>query len=362
MSVITSSRDTPRSLGYSMPAEWVRHRATWLSWPHNLETWPAQLEKVRSVWVQMIQALAPSEQVSLLVNDEPTQRDVTARLKHAGVAMENVSIFRIPTIDVWMRDYGPTFVKRDAQADPLAFNDWIFNGWGGKYQAYEEDDRVAKEIASLLRIPVFEHPMVLEGGSIEVNGNGTCLTTEQCLLNKNRNPHVERGEIQHFLKGALGVSEVIWLGEGIVGDDTDGHIDDIARFVNATTVVCVLEANPRDENYAPLQENYERLKSARDQDGNRLSIVPLPSPHPVYQEGARLPASYANFYIANDLILVPVFDDPRDQEALGILQDLFPGRKIEGLRCVEVVAGLGAIHCVTQQEPAIFRSDHIPNR
>ena len=353
MSVITSSRDTPRSLGYSMPAEWVRHRATWLPWPHNLETWPNQLEKVRSVWVQMIQALAPNERVCLLVNDEPTQRDVTARLKDARVAMENVSIFQIPTVDVWMRDYGPTFVTRGVQVSPLAFNDWIFNGWGGKYKAYEEDDRVANEIASLLPIVVFEHPVVLEGGSIEVNGRGTCLTTEQCLLNNNRNPHLDREEIQQFLKDSLGVSAVVWLGEGIVGDDTDGHIDDIARFVDPTTVVCVLEENTRDENCAPLQENYERLKSARDQDGNRLTIVPLPSPNPVYYEGVRLPASYANFYIANDVVLAPIFDDPHDHEALAILQDLFPGRKIEGLRCVEVVAGLGAIHCVTQQEPTI---------
>jgi len=353
MMTAVANGETPRSLGYSMPAEWVRHRATWLSWPHNLETWPTQLEKVRSVWVQMIQALARNEQVCLLINDEQTQRDVTARLKDARVALENVSIFQIPTVDVWMRDYGPTFVKRDAQADRLAFDDWIFNGWGGKYKAYEEDDQVAKEIASLLRIPVFAHPIVLEGGSIEVNGRGTCLTTEQCLLNKNRNPHLGREEIQGFLKDALGLSEVVWLGEGIAGDDTDGHIDDIARFVNATTVVCVLEKNASDENYTPLQENYERLKSARDQDGNRLTIVPLPSPDPVYYEGVRLPASYANFYIANDVVLAPIFDDPHDHVALGILQDLFPGRKVEGLRCVEVVAGLGAIHCVTQQEPAI---------
>jgi agmatine deiminase len=347
---------TPSSLGYTMPAEWAPHRATWLSWPHNRETWPTQLETVRSVWVQMIQALSPYEQVCLLVNDEPTQRDVTARLKNAGTKMENVSILQIPTVDVWMRDYGPTFVTRDRRESPLAFNDWIFNGWGKKYQAYEEDDGIAKEIASVLKVSSFEHKMVLEGGSIEVNGSGTCLTTEQCLLNKNRNPRMSRGEIQQFLKDSLGVSDVIWLGEGIAGDDTDGHIDDIARFVNPTTVACVLESNARDENYAPLQENYERLRSARDQNGNGLSIVPLPCPSPVYYEGARLPASYANFYIANEVVLAPIFDDPHDRQALGILQDLFPDRRIVGLRCVEVVAGLGAIHCVTQQEPAIFHS------
>lgn len=353
MTVIARHGETPCSLGYSMPAEWAPHRATWLSWPHNRETWPSQLERVRSVWVEMIQALAPNEQVCLLVNDEQTRRDVETRLKNARVAIENVSIFQIPTVDVWMRDYGPTFVTRDRQESPLAFNDWIFNGWGKKYEAYEEDDWIANEIASILRISSFEHKMVLEGGSIEVNGSGTCLTTEQCLLNKNRNPHMSRGEIERFLKGSLGVRNLIWLGEGIVGDDTDGHIDDIARFVNSITAVCVVETNPMDENYALLQENYERLQSARDQNGDKLSIVPLPSPSPIYFQGRRLPASYANFYIANEIVLVPVFDDPNDSKALGVLQDLFSDRKIIGLRCTEVVAGLGAIHCVTQQEPSI---------
>ena len=301
----------------------------------------------------MIQALSPREQVYLLVNDERTQLEVTTRLKKAQAILENVSILRIPSIDVWMRDYGPTFVTRDRAESPLAFNDWIFNGWGEKYQAYEVDDRIAKEIAALLKVPVFEHKVILEGGSIEVNGAGTCLTTEQCLLNKNRNPHMSRMEIEQFLKDSLGVSQLIWLGEGIVGDDTDGHIDDIARFIDPTTVVCVLEANANDENYKPLQENQERLKAARDHNGEKLSVVPLPSPAPVGYQGARLPASYANFYIANEIVLVPIFHDPNDVKALGTLQDLFPDRKVIGLPCTAVVAGLGTIHCVTQQEPRI---------
>ena len=341
----------PASLGYFMPAEWAPHRATWLCWPHNRETWPAELEQVRNVWVQMIRALSANEQVCILVNDQETKQDVTERLRSVGAAMDQVSLLVIPTVDVWMRDYGPTFVVRNNPQTPLAFNDWIFNGWGGKYKSYENDDRVAEQIASLLGVPAFKQKIILEGGSIEVNGSGSCLTTEQCLLNKNRNPELNRGELEEILKNSLGVSHVIWLGEGIVGDDTDGHIDDIARFVNPTTVVCVLETNPRDENYAPLQENYERLQSARDEDGHRLSLISLPSPNPVFYEGNRLPASYANFYIANNLVLVPIFDDPNDRQALGILQDLFPERKILGLRCREVVAGLGAIHCVTQQEP-----------
>ena len=288
-----------------------------------------------------------------MVNDEPSRQDVIRRLTNARAALDNVTIFQIPTVDVWMRDYGPTFVIRDSQESALAFNDCIFNGWGGKYESYEEDEQIAKEIASLLRVPVFNHPVVLEGGSIEVNGLGTCLTTEQCLLNKNRNPHMSRREIEEFLKDSLGVDQVIWLGQGIVGDDTDGHIDDIARFVNPATIVCIVEENSKDTNYSLLQQNLERLQAARDQNDHKLSIVPLPCPGPVYYEGARLPASYANFYIANGVVLVPLFDDPCDVKALGILQELFPDRKVVGLPCTAVVAGLGAIHCVTQQEPAV---------
>jgi agmatine deiminase len=350
------SQSTPRSLGYSMPAEWMPHRATWLSWPHNRETWPTQLETVREIWVRMMQVLALNERVLLLVNDEQTREDVSLRLKNVGAVMKNVSILSIPTVDVWMRDYGPTFLSRRGSENPLAVNDWIFNGWGRKYRAYEDDDRVAKDMASWLRVPVFNHSVVLEGGSIEVNGAGTCLTTEQCLLNRNRNPDMSREEIEQFLKETLGVTHLIWLGEGINGDDTDGHIDDIARFVNPSTVVCILEADSKDENYAPLRENYERLQGARDQDGKTLSVVTLPCPAPVAHAGLRLPASYANFYIANEVVLVPVFDDPNDRKALGILQELFPARRVVGLPCKVVVAGLGTIHCVTQQEPSIFGS------
>jgi agmatine deiminase len=346
-----ADNSTPRSEGYAMPAEWAPHRATWLSWPHNCETWPSQLARVQDIWLRMIVELAPHEQVCLLVNDRGTENDVAARLRAARAVMENIAILRVLTVDVWMRDYGPTFVTRTAEKEPLACNDWIFNGWGGKYKAYEQDDGVAKEIATRLGVPVFAHPVVLEGGSIEVNGAGICLTTTQCLLHKNRNPNLSQSEIESFLQEALGVNQIIWLGDGIAGDDTDGHIDDIARFVNPATVVCVREANPRDENYAPLQENYERLLAARNASGAKLEVVSLPSPAPLGYEGTRLPASYANFYIANELVLAPVFGDPADVRALGILQEVFPGRKVVGLPCADVVAGLGAIHCVTQQEP-----------
>jgi agmatine deiminase len=302
----------------------------------------------------MIRTLSFYEKVNVLVNDEATRQRVRAQLQDAGANMAGVSFFHIPTVDVWMRDYGPTFVTRSRQENPLALNDWIFNGWGGKYSAYEEDDSVARGIASLLKVPIFAHAVVLEGGSIEVNGCGTCLTTEQCLLNKNRNPQMSRLQLERFLKDSLGAPHLIWLAQGILGDDTDGHIDDIARFVNPTTVVCVVEEDARDENYAALHENYERLQGATDQDGRRLSIISLPSPDPVYCNGSRLPASYANFYIANGVILVPLFDDASDGKAMGILKELFPGREVVGLACRAVVAGLGAIHCVTQQQPKVL--------
>ena len=336
-----------------MPAEWVRHRATWLAWPHNLETWPTDLEKVRQTWVRMICALSPHEHVYLLVNDTVTEENVWARLQSGKADLANVTLLRIPTVDVWMRDYGPTFITREGSTDPLAFNDWIFNGWGGKYEAYETDERVAREIASMLKVPVFKHPYVLEGGAIEVNGAGSCLTTEQCLLNPNRNPKLSRAEIERVLKDSLGLSHIIWLGDGIIGDDTDGHIDDIARFINPTTIACMVETDSKDDNYIFLRDNYERLKDAKDQNGANLNVITLPCPAPVIYEGARLPASYANFYIANEIVLVPVFEDPHDQQVLGILQEQFPDRSVIGLRCNEVVAGLGAIHCVTQQEPAV---------
>jgi agmatine deiminase len=354
MDDFSGKKQTPRQLGYHMPAEWHAHRATWLAWPHNAETWPdpSQLALVKDIWVRMIQGLAPTEEVCLLVCDAGQKAEATKLLKMAGAAMERVSIYDIPTVDVWARDWGPTFVIGDG-GKKLAFNDWIFNAWGGKYESYMEDDSVCRELARLLRVPVFEHQIVLEGGSIEVNGCGTCLTTEQCLLNPNRNPQLGKSEIEQFLKESLGVSHCIWLGEGIVGDDTDGHIDDIARFVNPTTIVCVLEEDSRDDNYRLLKENYERLVGARDQDGKKLQIVPLPMPGLVAYEGTRLPASYANFYIANGVVLVPTYDHPNDRKALGILKELFPDRKVIGIPCTALVQGLGAIHCVTQQEPAV---------
>jgi len=299
----------------------------------------------------MARLLSQGEEVGLLVNDEAMAEEAGRRLATAGAVMEKVSIHRIPTVDVWMRDYGPTFLVREAGEERVAFVDWVFNGWGRKYEAYLQDDQVAKEMARLLKMPVFGLNRVLEGGSIDVNGRGSCLTTEQCLLNPNRNPHLRRSEIERLLRDYLGADHIIWLGEGIAGDDTDGHMDDIARFVNPTTVVCALEEDPEDENYKPLRENFERLQEARDQDGGKLTVVPLPMPGKVLYEGARLPASYANFYIANGVVLVPTYGDPNDDAALGLLSEVFPDRKVIGIPCAALLAGLGAIHCVTQQEP-----------
>ena len=353
MNDLFGGKVSPRQRGYRMPAEWESHEATWLAWPHNRETWPDQLDLVKDIWAQMVKGISPKERVCLLVNDELAQDEAVTRLTRVGARMEHVTFHKIPTVDVWIRDYGPTFVTRQQGDAPLAFNDWIFNAWGGKYESYQKDDEVAKAIAQLLSVPVFEYPIVLEGGAVDVNGRGACLTTEQCLLNPNRNPHLGREEIEGVLRESLGADHFIWLGSGIVGDDTDGHIDDIARFVDPTTVVCAIEEDPKDENYAPLQENYERLQGARDQNGGRLTIVPLPMPGKVVYEGVRLPASYANFYIANGIVLVPTFDHPNDRVALGVLEDLFHGREVVGIPCTPLLAGLGAIHCVTQQEPLV---------
>lgn len=335
-----------------MPAEWEPHEATWLAWPHNLETWPPdQLELVKRVWIEMIRAIAPGEKVCLLVNDERSEAEARGKLAAAGTTMEQVSIYRIPTVDVWIRDYGPTFVVRNDDPKGLAFIDWMFNGWGGKYEGYRQDDSVAKALARILQMPVFDAGVVLEGGSIDVNGCGTCLTTEQCLLNANRNPDLGRSGVEEVLRSYLSVDHIVWLGAGIAGDDTDGHIDDIARFVSPSEVVCVVEEDRADLNYICLRENLERLQSATDQDGHKLTVIPLPSPGRVAYEGRRLPASYANFYVANGIVLVPVYNHANDELALGILTELFPDRKVIGLYCGPLAIGLGAIHCVTQQQP-----------
>lgn len=338
-----------------MPAEWEPHEATWLAWPHNPETWPGKMDKIPVVWVAMVKALSPREKVPILVNDEKSEKQALGLLQKGDVPISaNIIFHRIPTNDSWIRDFGPIFIKNGKD---VVVTDWIFNTWGGRWEPRPLDNAVPEKIATLTGHKILSTNIVLEGGSIDVNGKGTLLTTESCLLSPTRNPNLSRGEIEQKLLEYLGIKKVIWLKSGIAGDDTSGHIDDIARFVNPTTVVCISTKDSRDPNYEILQKNLELLKEATDQDGNRLTVIPLPMPKPIpgpkgigYQDDC-LPASYANFYIANGVVLLPVFGQETDREATAILQSVFPDRKIIGIRAEDLVWGLGGIHCVTQQQP-----------
>jgi agmatine deiminase len=338
--------------GWAMPAEWDRHDATWLAWPKNTETWPAGLGPVREVYVRMIAALCPHEKVYVLLDGCECHEEFDRMTAGITTGRANIKPVSIPYNDSWMRDSGPIFLK-SADGKGLVGQDFIFNTWGRKYGPWEDDDRIPLHATRMLDLPVVRHDLVLEGGSIEVNGRGTLLTTTQCLLNKNRNPHLSRAEIEVRLKRFLGLTHILWLEDGIEGDDTDGHIDDITRFTDPRTVVTVVEPDPADPNHAPLQANLETLRSMKDQDGRALRVVEIPMPkRRVEGPFGRSPASYANFYIANQVVLVPVYSDVNDQKVLDILQPLFPGRQVVGIECTPLVAGLGSIHCVTQQQPA----------
>ncbi|MGH7818621.1 MAG: agmatine deiminase family protein [Candidatus Binatia bacterium] len=340
---------TPAALGYRMPAEWEPHTATWLSWPHNPETWPGKIEPIPAVFAEIVAAVSPGERVRILVADERLEASARSALDERGIDLARVEFFRIPTNDAWMRDHGPIFLV-GAEPEP-AITDWGYNAWGGKYPPFDLDDRVPARLSERLGLRRFEPGMILEGGSIDVNGAGTLLTTESCLLNPNRNPSLSRADIERRLSDYLGIGNVLWLGDGIVGDDTDGHVDDLTRFVNPTTVITVVEKDPADENYRALEENRERLESMKDENGRPLDVVRLPMPRAIYHEGRRLPASYANFYIANRAVLVPTFRDPNDERACRTLAGLFPGRQVVPIYCADLILGLGAVHCVTQQQP-----------
>ncbi len=351
------SRSTIRDprLDYRMPAEWEPHEATWLTWPRREgASFPGRYEVVRECWIAMCRALSPGEKVRINVMDETHEAIVRAELQQAGLAVDrDIFLHRFPAWEPWCRDHGPTFLVRrgGGHGDPLAVVDWIFNAWGGKYRPFDLDDAIPKRIAEWTGARLFEPGIVLEGGSIDVNGCGTLLTTESCLLNPNRNPHLSRAEIEETLREQLGVSNILWLGSGLVGDDTDGHVDDLARFVDPRTVVTVVEEDPSDVNYAALRENHERLRGMKDQDGNPLRVVALPTPGVVEHRGQRLPASYANFYLANGVALLPAYHHPNDAVAREILQRLLPGREIVPVDCRKLIRGRGAIHCVTQQQP-----------
>ncbi len=337
--------------GYRMPAEWESHAATWLSWPHKEASWPGKLERIPPVWVEMTRALVAGEDVNILVNEAAPAARVRELLVAAEVPLARVHFVDVPTDDAWIRDFGPTFITREGRG--LAAVDWQYNAWGGKYPPWDRDDRVPQALAQWLGIEAFVPGMVLEGGSIDVDGRGTLLTTEACLLNPNRNPQLTREEIEQRLCDFLGGRRILWLGEGIVGDDTDGHIDDLARFVAPGVVVTVLAEDRSDENFARLRENYDRLRAMRDADDRPLRVIALPLPEPIMYEDTRLPASYANFYVGNAVVLVPVFGSACDAAALSILAELFPTRRVVGLHAVDLVWGLGAFHCVTQQQPAV---------
>jgi agmatine deiminase len=338
---------SPFSLGYRFPAEWEPHRATWLAWPHNRDTWPGKFEPIPAVIREFVSAVAPNEAIHILAG----RPDVMADAKAQVGSIANVTLHDIPTNDCWIRDFGPLFLVSDQGQSP-AIVDFRYNAWGGKYPPFEDDDRATSRINQHLKLRRFEVSIILEGGSIDVNGRGSILVTEACLLNPNRNPQLSRQDIERYLADYLAAKHVIWLAGDLAGDDTDGHIDQLARFVDERTVVAAVEDDPADENFGPLLDNIHRLEAARDQVGRPLTVVPLPMPRPKYHDGQRLPASYANFYIANGVVVVPAFDDPADGTAAAILGRFFPTRRVQPIRALDLVWGLGAFHCMTQQQPA----------
>jgi agmatine deiminase len=353
---MSMEKTTPRSLGYYMPPEWARHDATWLSWPKNPLTFPDGVrEEVEKVFVLMIEALSKGEKVKLLVDDVASEALVRVKLESSSALMENVEFHHIVTADVWIRDYGPTFLLNQAKPWKAGVK-WRFNAWGNKYDDLMYDDVAGEEVVLEARVKIFRPGIVLEGGSIDVNGRGTVLTTEQCLLNKNRNPLLDRAGVESYLEQYLNISSVVWLTSGIEGDDTDGHVDDFARFVGPEKVLCA-HSSREDQDAEVLSTNRRILTEHRDPYGRGLDVIdlPMPEPIPLPEEDRTLPASYANFYIGNEVVLVPVFDDPSDQEALRTIRECFPGRRTVPIYARDLVYGYGGFHCVTQQEPAIER-------
>lgn len=352
----TVKSQAPADLEYRMPAEWEPHESTWLGWPHEVTDWPGKFPAIPWAFAEIVRLLSEVERVFLLVENHAAELRVRAILKKSGARLAAVTFLSVPTDRGWMRDSGPICV-RTAKGD-VAYNHFAFNGWA-QYANHKKDAAVVEKANRQLKHRVWQpvhkgRRVVLEGGSIDVNGSGTLLTTEECLLSKaqERNPRFTREDYAEIFRKYLGVRKVLWLNRGIAGDDTHGHVDDLARFVNPTTVVTVVEENPSDGNFDPLQDNLARLKQMTDQDGQALRVETLPMPQAIYFDGQRLPASYANFYIANGLVIVPTFNDPHDRVALNTLAGLFPERKVVGIACRDLVLGLGTLHCMTQQQPA----------
>jgi len=341
----------PAAAGFSMPAEWSPHQATWLSWPHKRDSWPGKFEPVEPVMVRFVAALARSEVVRINVLNAAHERHVAGLLEGHAIP-DRIRFHRFPTNDAWCRDHGAIFVTRPHDDEPQGLAlDFRFNAWGDKYPPYDLDDAIPPQMAAALGVPCESVDMVLEGGSIDVNGAGALLTTEQCLLHPNRNPSMTQQDIEARLRDTLGVSQIIWLGDGIVGDDTDGHVDDLTRFVAADAVVTVVERDTTDDNHDALAANRDRLESVRLADGRALKVYEMQMPGPVMYKGDRLPASYANFYIANRVVIMPAFNDPADEPARQVLVRCFPGRDVVAIDCTDLVLGLGTFHCLSQQVP-----------
>jgi agmatine deiminase len=357
-----------------MPAEWEPHEATWIAWPHNPEDWPGKFQPIPWVYAEIVGHLARVEDVHILVDDAAAEKRARGILRRGGASLGRVHFHLWPTDRVWTRDSGPIFVRKIStrgaglEKDTVAVTNWKFNAWA-KYPDWHLDDEIPERVAELLGMPQWtptietaEGPrrVVLEGGSIDVNGAGTLITTEECLLSEvqRRNPGVSREQIEQAFRDCLGVDQVLWMNRGIAGDDTHGHVDDITRFVGTNTIVTVVEANHEDDNHLPLTENLERLKSARNLEGKPFEIIELPMPPPIVFQGQRLPASYANFYVANNLVLVPTFNRSTDRRALNILAEAFPGREVVGIYSGDLIWGLGALHCMTQQQPAAVPYHH----
>jgi len=350
---VADFHETPKELGFYFPAEWMPQQAMWLSWPHKEASWPGKIDTIYRPYAEFVKAVATGQLVRINVKDQAMQDFATEQLELVGAELNQVEFFHFPTNDAWCRDHGPAFLVHKEKKEK-AIIDWGYNAWGDKYPPYDLDDIIPTQIAKHFDLKLFTPNIVMEGGSVEFNGAGTVLTTTACLLNKNRNPHLSKEQIEQYLKEYYGQEQVLWLHDGIIGDDTDGHIDDITRFVNEDTVLTVVEDNKEDANYKLLQENLEVLHRFKLADGRPLKVIELPMPSPVMFDGERLPASYANFYIANKVVVVPVFNDVNDEKALAIIQKCFPDREVIGINSVDIIWGLGSFHCLSQQEPAII--------
>jgi agmatine deiminase len=351
--IAKTGEKTPAELGYYFPAEFAPQESMWLSWPHKEASWPGKIDTIYAPYSLFIKEVAKGQKVNINVTDEAMKAFAVKHLQIAGVDLKQIRFHFFPTNDAWCRDHGPAFLINPKADVKKVIVKWNYNAWGEKYPPHDLDNQIPISIAEELGIPCFKPGMVMEGGSVEFNGKGTLLTSEACLLNENRNPHLKQAEIERYLQDFYGVNHILWVGDGIVGDDTDGHIDDITRFVNEDTVVTVVEENVADENHELLQENLKRLNKMKLENGKQLNVVELPMPSPVIFDDQRLPASYANFYIANESVIVPTFRDKNDQKALDILEKCFPTRRIVGIDSTDIIWGLGSFHCLSQQEPFV---------